>query len=219
MTSKQSERSLEKSAKTLEEAVNLCVQELGVSKEELDIQVIDEGSRGFLGLGGRDAVVRVTTTSPAAGNTQKIATNFIDGIVKPMGLNVSYEVKNEDNTLSINMVGDDMGILIGRRGETLDAIQYLTSLAVNRVTNDYTKVIVDTENYKSKRQDTLRKLAKRIASQVIRTRSEVTLEPMNPNERRIIHSTLQSNRLVYTYSTGEEPNRKVVISLKEFKKD
>ena len=95
----------------------------------------------------------------------------------------------------------------------------LTSLAVNRVTNDYTKVIVDTENYKSKRQDTLRKLAKRIASQVIRTRSEVTLEPMNPNERRIIHSTLQSNRLVYTYSTGEEPNRKVVISLKEFKKD
>ncbi|MBE7060657.1 MAG: protein jag [Ruminococcaceae bacterium] len=215
MTSKKSERSLEKSAKTLEEAVNLCAEELGVDKEDLEIEVIDEGSRGFLGLGGRDAIVKAT----AKVNIEKIATRFIDGIVGPMGLDVNYDITTEDGNITINLLGDNMGILIGRRGETLDALQYLTSLAVNKYTSDYIKVVVDTENYKSKRQDTLRKLAKRLASQVIRTKNEVTLEPMNPNERRIIHSALQSNRLVYTYSTGEEPNRRVVISLKENKKD
>lgn len=216
MTLKKSERSLEKSAKTLEEAVNLCVQELGVPKEELEIEVIEEGSRGIFGIGAKDAVVRAT----AKLNIEKIATDFLDSVVKPMGLDVTYDVKNDEkNGLAIDIQGDDMGILIGRRGETLDSIQYLTSLVVNKYTPDYTKVYIDTENYKSKRQETLRKLAKRLASQVIRTRKEITLEPMNPNERRIIHSTLQSNRLVYTYSTGEEPQRKVVISLKEFKKD
>ncbi len=215
MTLKKSERSLEKSAKTLEQAVALCVEELGVSREDIDIEVIDEGSRGFLGIGGRDAIVRAV----APVNIEKIATNFIDGIVKPMGLEVEYNVKVEDDTLTVDIIGEDMGILIGRRGETLDSLQYLTSLAVNKYTEGYTKVVVDTENYKSKRQDTLHKLAKRLASQVIRTRKEITLEPMNPNERRIIHSTLQSNRLVYTYSVGEEPARKVVISLKEFKKE
>ncbi len=213
--SKKSERCLEKSAKTLEEAVALCVEELGVPKEELDIEVIDEGSRGFLGIGGRDAVIRVV----APLNIEKIATNFIDGVVKPMGLDVTYNVTHEDDSLTIELLGDDMGILIGRRGETLDSLQYLTSLVVNKHSENYIKVVVDTENYKSKRQDTLHKLAKRLASQVIRTRKEITLEPMNPNERRIIHATLQSNRLVYTYSVGEEPTRKVVISLKEFKKD
>ncbi len=215
MTLKKSERSLEKSAKTLEEAVLLCEQELGVPKEELEIEVIDEGSRGFLGIGGRDAVVKAT----AKVNLEKIATDFIDGVVKPMGLEVSYNVNLEEDSLSVEIIGDNMGILIGRRGETLDSLQYLTSLVVNKYTQGYTKVFVDTENYKSKRQETLRKLAKRLASQVIRERKEITLEPMNPNERRIIHSTLQANRLVYTYSTGDEPMRRVVISLKEFKKD
>ena len=215
MTLRKSERSLEKSAKTLEEAVNLCAAELGVSREELEIEVIEEGSRGLFGIGAKEAVVRAT----AKLSLEKIATDFIDGVVKPMGLDVTYDVKNDENGLSVDILGDDMGILIGRRGETLDSLQYLTSLVVNKYTADYTKVFVDTENYKSKRQETLRKLAKRLASQVIRTRKEVTLEPMNPNERRIIHSALQSNRLVYTYSTGDEPNRKVVISLKEFKKD
>lgn len=215
MTLRKSERSLEKSAKTLEEAVKLCVEELGVPREELEIEVIEEGSRGIFGIGAKDAVVRAT----AKLSLEKIATDFIDGIVKPMGLDVTYDVNDDENGLSVNILGDDMGILIGRRGETLDSLQYLTSLVVNKYTGDYKKVFVDTENYKSKRQETLRKLAKRLASQVIRTRKEITLEPMNPNERRIIHSTLQSNRLVYTYSTGDEPNRKVVISLKEFKKD
>ena len=215
MTLKQSEQSSEKSAKTLEEAVNLCVEELGVPKEDLEIEVIDEGSRGFLGIGGRNAVVKAT----AKFNIGNIATRFIDGIIGPMGLDVEYDVTVSGNNLTVNLLGENMGILIGRRGETLDAIQYLTSLAVNKYTKDYTKVVVDTENYKSKRQDTLRKLAKRIASQVIKTKKDITLEPMNPNERRIIHSALQSNRLVYTYSTGDEPNRRVVISLKENKKD
>ncbi len=217
MTLKKSEKCLEKSAKTLEEAVNLCVEELGVPKEQLNIEVIDEGSRGFLGIGGRDAVVRVT--ADVSVNVEKKATDFLDGIVGPMGLNVTYDVTSDENGISIDIKGDDMGILIGRRGDTLDALQYLTSLVVNKYTEGYTKVFVDTENYKSKRQETLRKLAKRLASQVIRTKREITLEPMNPNERRIIHSTLQSNRLVYTYSIGDEPNRKVVISLKELKKE
>ena len=215
MTLRKSEKSLEKSAKTLEEAVNLCAKELGVSREELEIEVIEEGSRGLFGIGAKEAVVRAT----AKLNLDKIATNFIDGIVKPMGLEVAYDVKTDKEGIAIDIQGEDMGILIGRRGETLDAIQYLSSVVVNKYTADYTKVYVDTENYKSKRQETLRKLAKRLASQVIRTREEIVLEPMNPNERRIVHSTLQSNRLVYTYSTGEEPMRKVVISLKEFKKD
>ncbi|MDP4119020.1 MAG: RNA-binding cell elongation regulator Jag/EloR [Bacillota bacterium] len=215
MTLKKPERSSEKSAKTLEEAVKLCAEELGVPKAELEIEVIDEGSRGFLGIGGRDAVVRAT----AKINIEKIAADFLDGVVKPMGLSVTYKMKYENNFLSVEILGEDMGVLIGRRGETLDSIQYLTSLVVNKYTADYTKVFIDTENYKSKRQETLCKLAKRLASQVIRTRREVTLEPMNPNERRIIHSALQTNKLVYTYSVGDEPNRKVVISLKELKKD
>ena len=137
MTLKKSERSLEKSAKTLEQAVALCVEELGVSREDVDIEVIDEGSRGFLGIGGRDAVVRVV----APVNIEKIATNFIDGIVKPMGLEVEYNVKVEDDTLTVDIIGEDMGILIGRRGETLDSLQYLTSLAVNKYTEGYTKVV------------------------------------------------------------------------------
>lgn len=215
MKCRKSGTSLEISAKTVDEAKRLCIEELQAPADEVEFEIIEEGSKGFLGIGGKEAKVKGTLRL----NLQRILTEFLDSMMQPMNIAVTYEISQEENSLKVNILGEDMGILIGRRGETLDSIQYLASLVVNRYTPDYIKVYIDTENYKSKRQDTLQKLAKRLASQVIRTRRSITLEPMSPNERRIIHSTLQSNRLVYTYSTGEEPNRKVVISLKEKKSE
>jgi spoIIIJ-associated protein len=124
------------------------------------------------------------------------------------------EVNEDDESISIKVFGGDIGIIIGRRGETLDALQYLTSLVVNKGSDSYKRVVIDIENYRQKREETLVKLAARLAEKVIKYKKPVTLEPMNPYERRIIHSSLQNNKYVETYSTGEEPNRKVVITLK-----
>ena len=205
------EKTITKSAKTEDEAVALALAELGLTEDEVEIKVIESATRGFLGLGGKDAVVEVTEKI----SIEKKAVKFLDSMVSKIVSNVNYETELiENRTLKIVMSGDDMGILIGRRGETLDSLQYLTSLAVNKVSGEFIKVQLDTENYRERRNETLVRLARRLASQVARSRKSVTLEPMSPNERRIIHSTLQNNRIVKTESIGEEPNRKVVISLK-----
>ena len=143
------------------------------------------------------------------------ATDFLRHILDAMELEAELHVQNvEDNGIAIDITGDDMGILIGRRGETLSALQYLTNLAVNRHTEEYYRVMLDTENYKKRREETLQRLAKKLSGNAVRYRRNVTLEAMNPYERRIIHSVLQSDPMVSTYSTGEEPNRKVVIVYK-----
>ena len=213
-------KSVIKNAKSIDEAVAAALAELNVTEDMVTVEVLEEGKKGFLGLAGKDASVRVTikeeekadevvpvVKSEDGVSPQGIAEDFLRHILQSMDLEA-------DNSIEIDISGDDMGILIGRRGETLSALQYLTSLAVNRHTEDYYRIMLDTENYKKRREETLKRLAKKLAGNAVRYRRNVTLEAMSPYERRIIHSVLQSDPMVSTYSTGEEPNRKVVIVYK-----
>ena len=150
----------------------------------------------------------------ALNENEKRAYDFLSVTTKLMGVDVDIRMKEEDGMLTIRMMGDTLGILIGRRGETLDALQYLTSLTVNKGKEEYTRVSLDTENYRIKREETLQKLALRMANRARKTGRRVTLEPMNPYERRVLHSALQNNPYVTTHSEGEEPYRRVVITLK-----
>lgn len=204
---------IEKSGKTIDEAVEEALKELGTTKENVEIEVINEGKRGILGLGAENAVVRVKMEQSPL---QK-AEAYIKTIMDSFGINAELKGSYEDETVRIEIIGDseEVGKVIGRRGDTLDSLQYLTSLVVNKGEENYIRVTIDTENYRGKREETLIKLAKRMAGVVARTRKSVTLEPMNPNERRIIHSALQNYRNVTTYSTGKDPNRCIVITTKK----
>ena len=203
---------VEITAKTKEEAISQALSELGITEEEAQIEVIEEGKAGFLGIGGKDAVVRVTALVTDASAKAK---DFLDKIFEITGEDVTVESETNGDLLSINLSGPDMGIVIGKRGETLDALQHLTSLVVNRGGGSFTKVSIDAENYREKRNDALSSLAHKLASKVVRTRRSTTLEPMNAYERRIIHSALQDHEKVTTYSVGQGVNRKVVIALKQ----
>jgi len=203
---------IEKTAKTKEEAIELALSELGITEDEAIIEVIEEGKSGFLGLGGKDAVVKVSSKEADASGKAKY---FLNKIFEITGEDVTVEAEKEGDLLSINLSGPDMGIVIGKRGETLDALQHLTSLVVNRGGGDFTKVSIDAENYREKRNDALSSLAHKLAAKVVRTRRSTTLEPMNAYERRIIHSALQDHDKVTTYSVGQGVNRKVVIALKQ----
>lgn len=204
---------IEKSGKTIDEAVEEALKELGTTKENVEIEVINEGKRGILGLGAEDARVRVKMEQSPL---QK-AEAYIKTIMESFGIDAELKGNYEDETVNIEIIGDseEVGKVIGRRGDTLDSLQYLTSLVVNKGEENYIRVTIDTENYRGKREETLIKLAKRMAGIVARTRKSVTLEPMNPNERRIIHSALQNYRNVTTYSTGKDPNRCIVITTKK----
>ncbi|MBQ4631118.1 MAG: protein jag [Clostridia bacterium] len=201
---------IEKSAKTKEEAIALALEELGIDESDAVIEVIEEGSKGFLGIGSKDAVVKVTANP----NSSKRATDFLSKIFELTGEEVNVETSTDGDTLRVNLSGPDMGIVIGKRGETLDALQHLTSLVVNRGDSDFMKVSLDAENYREKRNEALESLAHKLANKVVRTRRNTTLEPMNAYERRIIHSALQDHESVTTYSVGQGINRKVVIALK-----
>ena len=288
-------RSVESSAKTMEEAVTLGLEKLGVSFADVKIDILDEGSKGFLGiLGSKPVVVRLTVREDAEeaddvlssvdlesamkapekkparkrggekakteaksekkekeakaekpakapkapkaekpakeeapkAETQETVTcdpetpegkaqSFLLDVTRLMGVNVTVNARcDEESNVRVDMFGDTLGILIGRRGETLDALQYLTSLYVNRGQEGYTRVTLDTENYRAKREEALRRLANRMANRAVKTGRKVVMEPMNPYERRILHSALQQNDAVTTHSEGEEPNRHVVITLK-----
>lgn len=208
-------KSVEKSGKTVEEAINLALEELGLEREKAEIQIIDEGAKGLFGIIGSKVAKVVVTEKDTA---QSRAKEFLENVFEKMNLKVTIHFLEKESSLKIILEGDDMGILIGRRGETLDSIQYLTSLVVNRGDHEYIRVSMDTENYRKKREETLIRLAKRLADRVLKYRRSITLEPMNPYERRIIHSTLQNNKMVTTYSVGDEPNRKVVIAINSRKK-
>lgn len=206
---------IQKTGKTVDEAVNAALAELKISKEDAEIEIIEEGSRGFLGVfGAKDTVVKVKKKF----NPEKTAKDFLKEMFIAMGLIVNVETSLTDKHLEIKISGDDMGIIIGKRGQTLDAIQYLVNLVVNKGTAPYISVTLDTENYRERRKETLETLAHNLARKVKHTGKNVVLEPMNPYERRIIHSSLQNDRYVTTYSEGEEPHRNVVIALKEKKK-
>lgn len=295
-------RSVESSAKTMEEAISLGLEKLEASIADVTIDILEEGSKGFLGiLGSKPVVVRLTLredaeedengfssvnlqsalktaekkparrrakaepkaeqpvtpseappvpgdvkpekkpSKPESAKTENRtpkpeapvaaqsgeatvcdpespegkAKSFLTDVTRLMGVNVSVNARrDEEGNVRVDMFGDTLGVLIGRRGETLDALQYLTSLHVNRGQEGYTRVTLDTENYRAKREEALRRLANRMANRAVKTGRKVVMEPMNPYERRILHSALQQNEAVTTHSEGEEPNRHVVITLK-----
>ncbi|MBE7047501.1 MAG: protein jag [Ruminococcaceae bacterium] len=201
-------KSVEMIGKTVEEAVELALKELGANEDEVQIEVVDSGAKGFLGMGSRDAKVVVTYNF----DPEKVAKKFLDGLFEAWGEEVEVWTRLDEDILRVELAGDNMGVVIGKRGDTLDAIQYLVSLCVNKGQKDFLKVSVDTENYREKRNKTLESLSKKLAIRVAKTRKNMTLEPMNSYERRIIHATLQNDRYVTTYSIGQAPNRRVVIA-------
>ena len=227
--------------KTVDDAITEACQKLEVTSDKLDYVVIEKGSTGFLGFGNKPAVIKARVKSvEAAVEEQKVEIKkenkeevkivssdskevvissendpkeFLSKVFKAMNMEVEIKVEKNDNEMNIELSGSEMGVLIGKRGQTLDSLQYLTSLVVNKGTTEYIRVKVDTENYRKRRKETLENLAKNLAYKVKRTKRPVTLEPMNPYERRIIHSALQNDKYVSTHSEGEEPFRRVVITL------
>ena len=201
------------SAKTLDDAIMEAKIKLEATSENLDYDVIDKGSSGFLGIGSRPAKIRARRTL----NAREKAEEFLSRVFEAMQIQVNVDITEnpDEKIMNIDLSGEDMGVLIGKRGQTLDSVQYLTSLVVNKNTEEYVRVKVDTENYRQRRKDTLENLAKNIASKVRRSGKTVTLEHMNPYERRVIHSALQNDRYVETHSEGQEPFRRVVVTLKE----
>lgn len=203
---------IEVSAKNVDDAVIEACQKLVVTRDKLEYEVIEEGSNGFLGIGSRPAVIKARVRASVDGK----AVDFLKEVFAAMNMAVVIDAKFDetDNNLDIDLSGDDMGVLIGKRGQTLDSLQYLVSLVVNKDAQDYIRVKVDTEDYRRRRKETLENLAKNIAYKVKRTKRPVSLEPMNPYERRVIHSTLQNDKFVTTHSEGDEPYRHVVVTLK-----
>ena len=204
-------KEIQVSAKTEERAIEEAVRQLGVdSADDLEIEVIENAAKGFLGFGSKDAVIKAVVKF----NPEKTAKEFLREMFVAMGIIVNIETELKEKQLLINLSGSDMGILIGKRGQTLDSIQYLVNLVVNKGNAPYLSITLDTENYRQRRKETLESLAYNLAKKVKQTGKKVVLEPMNPYERRIIHSSLQNNKYVTTYSEGEEPYRNVVIALK-----
>ena len=200
--------------RTVDDAVENGLKVLRVTRDKVKVEVIEEGSKGLFGiLGAKPAKVKLVVKE----DSEIAAKKFLKDVLDNMDIKCDIHVKDEGDILRVELTGPKMGILIGHRGDTLDSLQYLLSLVVNKQNKDaeYKKVIVDTENYRKKREDTLVKLANRLAMKVNRYKKNVTLEPMNPYERRIIHAALQDNPYVLTHSEGDEPYRKVVIEPKE----
>ncbi len=251
-------RVIEMEGKTIDEALYLGLDQLKLTIDEVEMEVVDYGQKGFMGIGYKPVKVRLTEREEAVvpdfilnkdkekaprkekrekpRKEKKVETNeevkgeyfpegtefvenevteFLKGLMDHVGIeDGTVKAANTDNGLLVNLTGKDMGTLIGRRGETLDAVQYLASLVYNKDKDDYHRVTVDTENYRKKRENTLIRLAKKKAGQVVKTGRKVVLEPMSPFERRIIHFALQNDKYVTTYSEGEEPNRHIVIDKK-----
>ena len=204
---------IEVSAKTVDDALTEPYIKLGTPSDKLEYEVIEKGSSGFLGIGSKNAVIKVKVVNSVEDEIR----NFLDQVFKAMDLEVEIIIKvDEDNkNVDVELKGSEMGVLIGKRGQTLDSLQYLTNLAINKQSDSYYKVKIDTEDYRKRRKETLENLAKNIAYKVKRTKRPVYLEPMNPFERRVIHSALQNDKFVTTHSEGEERFRRVVVTLKK----
>ncbi|PJI08362.1 MULTISPECIES: RNA-binding cell elongation regulator Jag/EloR [Clostridium] len=207
-------KSVETIGKTVEDAIEKALNDLQTTKENVKVEVIDEGSKGILNIiGKREAKVKVTLKKDYVSE----ARNFLKKVFDDMNLDIEIKIREVDNNLFINLYGKNIGLLIGYRGETLDSLQYLVNLVVNKDHEEgkYKRVVLDTENYRAKREETLKRLAFKIAKRVKEEQRHFKLEPMNPYERRIIHSALQNDKYVKTYSEGEEPHRRVVVELKK----
>ena len=204
---------IEISAKNVDDAITQATVQLGITSDQLEYEVLDKGSTGFLGIGSKNAVIKARKKFSIDENVVEFLSSIFDAM--KMEVEILVAVNEEEHIIEVEFKGDDMGILIGKRGQTLDSLQYLTNLAINKHSDEYYKVKIDTEDYRKRRKETLENLAKNIAYKVKRTKRPVSLEPMNPFERRIIHSALQNDRYVTTHSEGDEPYRHVVVTLKK----
>lgn len=200
---------VEKMGRTSEEAIEAALKELDITKDQAEIEILEKETKGFLGiLGNKPARVRVTKKYDPV----SVANIFLKEVFVSMGLAVDIKINLKDSKhMYIDLSGEEIGVLIGKRGQTLDSLQYLVNLVVNKGEASYISVTIDTENYRQRRRDTLESLARSLAKKVKTTHKSVVLEPMNPYERRIIHSVLQNDKFVNTHSEGEEPFRYVVI--------
>lgn len=205
-------REVVKSAKTIEEAIKAARIELGLESNEIAVEVLAEPNKGLFGLlGAKDAKVKVTEVA----NPERKAVNILSDLFKCMKIAVEIDTQKTEGYIKVNLTGPDLGVLIGRRGDTLDAIQYYINLAANKNSEKRERFVLDIEGYRERREETLSKLAFRLAEKAKRKGKDVILEPMNPHERRIIHTALQNHSEVFTYSEGEEPYRKIVIAPKK----
>ena len=188
---------IEVSAKTVDDAITESLVKLGTTSDKIEYEIIEKGSSGFLGIGSRPALIKVRKKS----EVEDYVYDFLHNVFLAMNMEVEILInKSEDGkNVDVELKGEEMGVLIGKRGQTLDSLQYLTNLAVGKQVNEYVKVKIDTEDYRKRRRDTLENLAKNIAYKVKRTKRSVSLEPMNPFERRVIHSALQNDRYVNTH--------------------
>ncbi len=200
----------EATGKNINEAKAKAAELLGVDEEQIKFEVLENATSGFLGMGAKPCKIAAWVSNDAGAKAEE----FLNRIIPLIGANATVTATETDDALNVTMEGEKMGLLIGRRGETLDALQYLTSIVVNKDRDEYMRVTLDTENYREKRKEVLEKLANKIADKVVRNRRNMTLEPMNPFERRIIHAALQNHEYVTTSSIGEEPERRVVVSMK-----
>ena len=202
--------------KTKDEALMQASVELGVPSTDLEYEVVSEETKGFLGIGSKPCIIKARRKKTFIDEIRE----YLESLFKAMDIQTEIQIEFDEteNVLSINLEGPEMGILIGKRGQTLDALQYIISLAVIKKSESYIRVKLDTENYRARRKETLENLAKNIAFKVKRSKRSFALEPMNPYERRIIHATLQNDKYVSTKSEGEEPYRKVIVYLKKKEK-
>ena len=201
-------------AKTKDEALTNASLEFGCPIESIEYEVLSEASKGFIGIGAKPRIIKARKKKTFVDEIEEYIASMLDAMGIEAKINIDYD--DIEGEMNIDLEGSDMGILIGKRGQTLDALQYLIRLAVNKKSESYIKVKLDTENYRARRKETLENLAKNIAFKVKRTKRSFALEPMNPYERRIIHSTLQNDKYVATKSEGEEPYRKVIVYLKKY---
>jgi len=206
-------RSVEVSARSVDEAIDEALRELGATREQVNVEVLEEGTKGFLGiLGARQAKVRVTLRDLLAEKAE-VAREFLAGILERMQVEADIVVNTHDDMIELVLSGPNMGLLIGRRGTTLNSLQYLVNLRVNR-NGEWNRVVLDAEGYRARREETLQRLARKVGARVKRTGKRAVLEPMGPHERRIIHMTLQDDAQLSTHSEGNEPYRRVVITAK-----
>jgi len=205
-------KSIEIIGKTIDEALNNALEELKVSKDMVDVEILDEGSKGLFNFfGSKPAKIKVTVKDSYI----DIARQFLKDILDNMKIDAEIEIVEDEGIINVNITGKNVRNIIGYRGETLDSLQYLLSLVVNKNhESSYKRVVLDTENYRKKREETLKRVADKTADKVINSRRAYKLEPMNPYERRIIHAALQGKKDIYTYSEGEDPYRRIVVDIK-----
>ena len=204
-------RVIEATGKTEDEAIQSALAELGCTREQVSVEILERAKSGFLGIGATPAKIRVSFEEPD--DILTLTENFLKGLLEKMGSDAVPVLEQKDeNTIYVNLTGEKLGMLIGRRGETLDAIQHIANYAMNRVSEKHVHISVDAENYRSKREESLQRLAEKVAAKVLKYRKNMTLEPMNSYERHVIHTALQDYEGVSTFSTGTEPYRRIVVA-------